>query len=471
MWGLSLLPVAVFYWSAAGWDDICVHSAELEMFVLQDGSSSFANKLRLSPAVMSELGTELQSRHPAVRFGTAEFSDVSRGSKRTECYLDLMKISPDMDQFVAAAHSYRPLDSNENEAGGLENSLGALAYAASGGANFTPYYGRDNILRVAVIITDGPSRYGNQTSPDYQSPEMANAPLNCDSTYPSLFQVRDAVENNGVHPIILNPVEYLPWWESRMEEMGLPKDHYELQELHSSDDGETYVHELVEDIGQAIARNACHGTATTTRTTTRTTATTTRTTTRATTTRTTTRATTTRTTTRATTTRTTTRATATTTRTTTRATATTTRTTTRATATTTRTTTRATATTTRTTTRATTTRTTTRATATTTRTTTRAPTTTRTTTRAPATTTRTTTRATTTRTTTRATTTTRAPTTTTRGSGDGGDDGRTTTTTRRGGGGGGDGDDDGSGTTTTTRRVWGGSGECCEICDKLGLVH
>eukprot|EP01054_Gregarina_sp_Poly1_P004676 Gregarina_sp_Poly_1__4675@NODE_2499_length_2056_cov_15_505279_g1588_i0_p1_GENE_NODE_2499_length_2056_cov_15_505279_g1588_i0NODE_2499_length_2056_cov_15_505279_g1588_i0_p1_ORF_typecomplete_len306_score20_24VWA/PF00092_28/0_0031Integrin_beta/PF00362_18/0_21DUF3439/PF11921_8/2_7_NODE_2499_length_2056_cov_15_505279_g1588_i05361453 len=255
MWWPILVPFSTLLWMTSTSRPNCELNMDLEVFVLQDGTSSFRNRLELSPAIVSGFGSQLKARYPDVRFGTALFSDLSRGSRRMECWVDLMRIGPSLDDFVRATYGYRPLGSN-GDGTGLENSLGSLAHAAAGAAGFTPYNGPDNILRIVVIITDNPSWYGNETTPGYRRPDLGRV-MNCEADYASLPQVAELSHANGVYPVILNPTRFFPWWHARMAEIGFTPGTYLLQELRWQSNSQIYIDNLIEDIVSSVTDISC----------------------------------------------------------------------------------------------------------------------------------------------------------------------------------------------------------------------
>eukprot|EP01053_Blabericola_migrator_P009689 Blabericola_migrator_1__9688@NODE_52_length_16271_cov_146_860775_g48_i0_p4_GENE_NODE_52_length_16271_cov_146_860775_g48_i0NODE_52_length_16271_cov_146_860775_g48_i0_p4_ORF_typecomplete_len290_score53_12Integrin_beta/PF00362_18/1_5e10VWA/PF00092_28/0_0017_NODE_52_length_16271_cov_146_860775_g48_i038314700 len=238
---------------ASAQTDNCTISSELEVFILQDGTSSFSKKLKASATILPSMVTKLQTKFPAVRFGLAEFSDHTLGSHDMECWVDLMKIGTDLDEFAARAQELRNLHSN-GDGIGLENSLESMAHAAAGAAGFTPYTPGDRIMRAVVIVTDNVSWYGNDTS--YENTSLGGT-MDCEAEYANLQQINDLCHNNGIFPIIFTKEKYHAWWQNIMPKIGYNEGEYTLQELIWNSDAEIYAETLVGGITETVGDVGC----------------------------------------------------------------------------------------------------------------------------------------------------------------------------------------------------------------------
>lgn len=202
----------------------CEHTSEVELYILQDGTASYQNRIEETKAGLQRSFPRLQANFTrGFKAGMGLFGDrpVMGNNPVNVCFKPNFDMTSDAAQFTQQVSQTRLLDCCR---GGPreENGLEALVFVSGTGAQFTPLnqQGNRKILRLVLLITDEPDRLKD-------SPQAYNSRLReqIDCTFitskplPTPQQVAGTLTELDVHLVAMVPREYVQRWNEDLHQL------------------------------------------------------------------------------------------------------------------------------------------------------------------------------------------------------------------------------------------------------------
>lgn len=210
----------------------CSRSRPLELYILQDGTSTFRSLLtqvqKVLPTVVDNLAVEFLD----FRGGLTTFTDRPTTTvPNIPCYRQDLPMTDDIAAFRKACASVSFLAGTSN--GYAENSIETLAFAAGSHAGFSKPAERPDAIRIAIVITDTWGRLMT-SPPGPANPNLRNEMI-CEigADFPPLWQVSEILREANVYPLAVITETYtsslMHWWkmvlfDDENDRMALPKE-------------------------------------------------------------------------------------------------------------------------------------------------------------------------------------------------------------------------------------------------------
>ncbi|NEQ09974.1 MAG: hypothetical protein F6K37_29775 [Moorea sp. SIO4E2] len=196
----------------------------LDLMLLQDLSSSFGNDLPVLRSLVPNLVSELRSLQPDTNFGLTAFVDKAIspfGNGGDYVYRTVLKLTADSDAFQNGVNSLIIKSGGDDPEASLEALLQVAVRAQS-------ELGARQSARSAVIVSTD-ARYhkagdGITAKLPISTPNNGDAILDGGGTgedYPSVAQVKAAINNANLLPIFLVTSDVKPDYEGLVSQLGV----------------------------------------------------------------------------------------------------------------------------------------------------------------------------------------------------------------------------------------------------------
>ena len=198
------------------------YTQPLDLILLQDVSSSYQDDLPVLQRLVPDLVSEIQSLQPDTNFALSAFIDkpISPfGGVGDYVYYNLLKLTADSDDFQNAVNSLRPRGGGDGPEASLEALLQVAVRAQS-------ELGARQSARSAVIVStdDNYHKAGDGAQARIYTPNNGDAVLDGNGTgedYPSVEQVKTAINNANLLPIFLVTRENLSYYNGLVSQLGV----------------------------------------------------------------------------------------------------------------------------------------------------------------------------------------------------------------------------------------------------------